>query len=31
MRTGFYGHRMEGTATKLSAYDDIAEKYRMGA
>lgn len=28
MRTGFYGERMEGTRTAISAYDDIAAEYR---
>jgi NAD(P)-dependent dehydrogenase (short-subunit alcohol dehydrogenase family) len=28
MRTGFYGDRMGGTGKTLSAYDDIADKYR---
>ncbi|MCI6673460.1 MAG: SDR family NAD(P)-dependent oxidoreductase [Spirochaetaceae bacterium] len=28
MRTGFYGSRMEGTGTRLTAYDGIAEAYR---
>lgn len=28
MRTGFYGSRMDGTETRVSAYDGIADKYR---
>lgn len=28
MRTGFYGERMAGTGTNISAYDDIADRYR---
>lgn len=28
MRTGFYGKRMQGTSSQVSAYDGIAGKYR---